>query len=243
MIPKTVHYCWFGNAPRSDLNKRCMESWYRLLPGYRIKEWNETNSPIDGAYAGAAYARGQWSKVSNYIRLYALYEEGGVYLDTDVEVIKDFSPLLHDECFVAFQQLEEDMDWINNAVLGARPGHPFLRCCLGLTVEAFARGGTFLRSPTVTTEVLKEWGLRDYGLQKVKGVTIYPREYFYPYPWYGKFSPDCIEENTYCVHHWEGTWFKKQQHAKMFRKQQHANIPRPLRIIKKIARTLLSKSL
>lgn len=233
MIPKKVHYCWFGQARKSDLNKRCIESWRKVLPGYQIKEWNETNSPIDGAYARSAYARGLWSKLSNYIRLYALYEEGGIYLDTDVEVIKDFSPLLRDDCFVGFQQVEEEADWVNNAVLGARPGHPFLRRCLGLTVEAFGRRGEFLRSPTVTTAVLKEWGLRGYGLQEVHGVMVYPTEYFYPYPWYGEFSPECIREDTYCVHYWEGTWCRK--------KGPHKALS-PFRIMKRAVRALIQRS-
>lgn len=210
-----------------------MESWRRVLAGYQIKEWNETNSPIDGAYARAAYARGLWAKLSNYIRLYALYEEGGIYLDTDVEVIKDFSPLLRADCFVGFQQAEEEADWVNNAVLGARPGHPFLRCCLGLTVEAFARRGEFLRSPTVTTTVLKEWGLRGYGLQEVRGVMVYPTEYFYPYPWFGKFSPECISEETYCVHYWEGTWCRKKGVQKAFS---------PFRMMKRAVRAIIARS-
>jgi mannosyltransferase OCH1-like enzyme len=92
MIPRTIHYCWFGGAAKSDLNERCVDSWRRVLPGYTLKEWNESNVPLDVPYARAVYARGLWSKLSNYVRLRALYEEGGVYFDTDVEVLKDFSP-------------------------------------------------------------------------------------------------------------------------------------------------------
>lgn len=233
MIPKTIHYCWFGNAPLSDLNKRCIDSWRRVMPEYQMKEWNETNTPLDNLYSQTAYAKRLWSKLSNLVRLQALYTEGGIYLDTDVEVIKNFSPLLHDECFVGFQQ-EEDVsgDWVNNAVIGAQPGHPFLKRCVDLTEQAFEEEGELLLSPVVTTMILKAMGLRKYKLQKIKEVTLYPIEYFYPYPWFGQFTPDCIKENTYCVHHWEGTW----------RKKEHAMILRPLRVMKKIARTLISRS-
>ena len=214
MIPRTIHYCWFGGAAKSALNERCVDSWRRVMRGYTIKEWNETNAPLGAPYARAALARGLWSKLSNYIRLHALNEEGGIYFDTDVEVLKDFSPLLGEECFVGFQQQEEGADWANNGVMGARRGHPFLEVCMRLTAEAFVERGDFLRSPEVTTAVLKRWGLRDYGLQEVGGVKVLPAEYFYPFPWYASFSPDCVKESTYCVHHWEASWIKSRHHLR-----------------------------
>jgi len=230
MIPQKIHYCWFGPNPQNDLNKRCLDSWHRVLPDYEIKLWDETNVPLDNAYARAAYAVGAWSRLSNHVRFHALYSEGGIYLDTDVEVRKDFGPLLQNECFVGFQQAEEQADWINSAVLGAQPGHPFLAQCDGLTQSLFASTGKFPRSPSVVTRLLKEMGLRDYKLQEVKGVTIYPVEYFYPYPWFGNFSPDCIKENTYCVHYWEGSWRKQEEHQSLS----------PRRIMKRVLRALVS---
>ena len=201
------------------------------MPEYQIKEWNETNSPLDNSYSQTAYAKKLWSKLSNLVRLQALYTEGGIYLDTDVEVIKNFS-VLQNKCFVGFQQEEEATGWINNAVIGAQRGHPFLKRCVELTEETFEQKGEFALSPQVTTTILKEMGLREYKLQEINEVTVYPIEYFYPYPWFGQFTPDCITKNTYCVHHWEGTWRKKEQRK----------IPGPLRIMKKIARTLIAKS-
>ncbi|HWW76440.1 MAG TPA: glycosyltransferase [Pyrinomonadaceae bacterium] len=210
MIPRTIHYCWFGRRARSDLNRRCEDSWRSVLRGYAFKEWNESNAPLDAPYARAAQARGLWSKLANYVRLRALYEEGGLYFDTDVEVMRDFSPLLGEECFVGFQQKGEDADWVANGVIGARRGHPFLGACMRLTEEKFEEAGVFLRSPQVTTAVLKGWGLSEYGLQEVGGVKVYPAEYFYPFPWYETFSPDCVKENTYSVHHWEASWIKSR---------------------------------
>jgi mannosyltransferase OCH1-like enzyme len=201
------------------------------MPEYEIKEWNETNSSLDSLYSQTAYAKKLWSKLSNLVRSQALYTEGGIYFDTDVEVIKNFSPLLHDKCFVGFQQEGEAAAWVNNAVIGAEPRHPFLKRYVDLTEEAFEETGEFLLSPVATTMILKEMGLRKYKLQVIKDVTLYPIEYFYPYPWFGKFAQDCIKDNTYCVHHWEGTWLK-----------ENAKILRPLRKMRKIARTLISKS-
>ena len=231
MLPKTIHYCWFGRAAKSDLNKRCMDSWHRFMPDYEIKEWNETNSPLDSLYSQRAYAKEFWSKVSNLARLQALYTEGGIYLDTDVELIKSLAPLMHHQCFLGFQIEKEQVDWATTGVLGAQPGHKFLERCIELTQERFAETGKFYRSPTITTMVLKEMGLKKYGLQEIEDVTLYPLEYFYPYSWTSKFSPDCIKENTYCIHYWEGTWLKKE----------HSRVLSPLRIIKSKLGTLVSR--
>lgn len=209
MIPKIIHYCWFGNNPKSDLNKQCLDSWHRVMPDYQIKEWNETNWPLDNDYSKAAYDKELWSRLSNYVRLQVLFLEGGIYLDTDVEVIKSFDTLLQHECFLGFQQEQQNADWVNNAVLGAQAGHQFLNRCMELTQQLFAETGEFYRSPTVVTMVLKQMGLTGYGLQQLDNVTVYPCEYFYPYPWFSNFTPACIQENTYCIHYWEATWRKQ----------------------------------
>ena len=104
MIPRRIHYCWFGGQPMDPLAIRCLESWRTLLPGYELKEWNETNSPLEEPYCRAAFAARKWSRLSNYVRLHALREEGGIYLDTDMEIIRSLDPLLGHRCFVAFQQ-------------------------------------------------------------------------------------------------------------------------------------------
>jgi mannosyltransferase OCH1-like enzyme len=219
MIPKTIHYCWFGKGPKSDLNVRCMESWRRIMPDYEIREWNESNSPLRLPYARAAYRKKIWSRVTNYVRFHALHTEGGIYLDTDVEVLKPFDPLLHHECFMGFQVREEMADWVNSAVTGSRPGHPFLKACMERTTRLFAETGELPRSPTVVTMLLREMGLTTYGLQQVQGVTLYPREYFYPFSWTERFTPDCIQDATYCVHYWEVSWAKAVAPPVPFRKR------------------------
>jgi hypothetical protein len=118
------------------------------------------------------------------------------------------TPLLAREGFLGFQQEEEEEDWVNSAIMGLRPGSDFARRCLERNDELFARTGRFWRGPTVTTMVLKELGLRRYGLQAVGGVTLYPIEAFSPFPWFGSYSHDCIRPETYCVHHWEASWQK-----------------------------------
>ena len=198
------------------------------MPDYEVKEWNETNSPLDNSYTRAAYGQKHWAKLSNYVRLHALYAEGGIYLDTDVEVVRTLTPLLRHECFLGFQVEEENVDWVNNAVLGARPGHHFLRRGMELTVRLFEEEGEFYRSPAVMTAVLKGMGLSAYGLQEVGGVNVYPAEYFYPYPWFGEFTPGCVTENTFCVHRWAGSWMRPGP----------PGLPLPRRVMRRLTRAL-----
>jgi mannosyltransferase OCH1-like enzyme len=211
MIPKKLHYCWFGQKPLSDLNKRCLDTWTRQFPDFEIKEWNEINSPLESDYCQATIAKRAWSRLSNYVRMYALYAEGGIYFDTDVEVVKSFTPLMTHSFFLGFQQKEKQIDWVNTAVQGGVAGHWFPKLCMDETEARFAKTGEFHRSPTIITKLLEQRGLRQYGLQDIDEVTIYPSEYFYPFPWFGTFSPDCVTENTYCIHHWEATWRNKKQ--------------------------------
>jgi mannosyltransferase OCH1-like enzyme len=216
MIPKTIHYCWFGQQTPSALMHRCMESWHRLMPDYRVKEWNAGNIRLDCAYAKAV-ARGRlWSKLSNYVRLQALHEEGGIYLDTDVEIVRRFDPLLADRCCLGFQLPWHETDWVNNAALGAEPGHPFLARCMEVTRQLYDDERRICRSPVVTTLVLKEMGLRHYGAQRLGGaqqhaeVRLYPTAAFYPHSWSETYSPQRITAETYAVHHWAGTWLKRR---------------------------------
>lgn len=221
MIPKIIHYCWFGDARRSRLIERCMRTWPTVMPAYTIKEWSESNSPMDHPYVRAACAERRWSKISNYVRLHALLTEGGIYLDTDVEVRRDFAPLLAQQCFVGFQQHQPEPDWVNNAVIGAVPGHAFVQRCLDLTLQAWEERGEFARSPTITTTALRELGLEHYGLQTLGAVTVYPIEHFYPHGWFEQYSADRVTSETYCVHHWAMSWVDSPWRARLWREGRH----------------------
>ncbi len=206
MIPKIIHYCWFGNNPKTEMIQRCMESWQKVMPDFEVKEWNESNSPLDIDYCREAIDKGLWSRASNYVRLWCLYNEGGIYLDTDFEVIKSLEPFRKHDCFLGFQRKEEHIGWVNNAILGAVQGHDFLQKCMDSTLQVYKETGEFVRQPPLSTMVLRELGLQSYGLQTIKNVTLYPVEYFYPYSWLEEYSPSCIQENTFAVHHWAGSW-------------------------------------
>lgn len=186
-----------------------MDSWKAVLPDYEIIEWNEKNSPLDIPYCRAALEKGLWSKVSNFVRLWALYNDGGIYLDTDFEILKTLDGFLHHDCFLGFQRIEEKPGWVNNSLFGAHPKDPFVERCMKKTIQVFEEKNEFIISSQMATLVLKEMGLKEYGYQVIDRVTIYPVEYFYPYTWLETFDPECITENTYAVHHWNMSWVNK----------------------------------
>ena len=124
MIPKKIHYVWVGGTPKPNDIKKCMKSWKKYLPDYEIKEWNENNFDIDShPFCKQAYKAKKWAFVSDYIRAYAIYNEGGIYLDTDNIVVRNLDPLLSNRAFVGY----ETPDYAFTACFGAEKGHPFLK--------------------------------------------------------------------------------------------------------------------
>lgn len=186
-----------------------MNSWQKHLPEFTLKEWNETNSPLDNDYCKEALDKKLWSKVSNYVRLWAIYHEGGIYLDTDFEITKNLNPLLVHKSFLGFQRVDENIGWVNNAIIGAEKGIKFYDRCIQKTLSIYKEEGLFALSPNITTLVLREMGLEHYGYQIIDGVTLFPIEYFYPYSWLQEFSPGCIKEQTFAIHHWNHSWNEK----------------------------------
>ena len=212
-IPKLLHYCWFGDGPKSECVRACMASWNTgVFADWELIEWNGTNTDLDFADARDARQAGSWAMIADFARLQAIYSFGGVYLDTDVQVLRPFDALLDHECFLGFQVAKEEDDWVNNAVLGARPGHRFAGPCLEFTLVYRAIYREFARSPAVTTAVLRGFGLDEYGYVVLRdGVTVYPKDAFYPYSWREQFCDECVRPTTYSVHHWEGSWKRNRQ--------------------------------
>lgn len=213
MIPKIIHYCWFGQKEIPAKHAEYIAKWKQVFEGYTLIKWNEENSPMHLPYMQAAYANGKWANLSNFTRLWAIKQHGGIYLDTDIEVLKTFDPLLHNNCFLGFEDVHVDWDGcINNAVIGATAGHPFINEMHDrLLAEFNGLEEAHLSSPNFTTALLKQKGLNTYKHQVIDDVHIYPIEYFYPYSWHQKFTPECIKENTFCIHHFEKSWSDKTQ--------------------------------
>ena len=122
-IPKIIHYCWFGDGEKTKLSQKCIQGWKNTLKGYEIIEWNEKNFNINiNRYVKEAYDCKKYAFVSDYVRLYALLNYGGIYLDTDVEVLRDFDSFLELEAFVGF----EDNELVSTAIIGAKRGNSII---------------------------------------------------------------------------------------------------------------------
>ena len=215
MIPKIIHYCWFGKSEKTADIKRCISSWKKILPDYEIIEWNEENFDIsNNLYAEEAYRNKKYAFVSDVVRVYALIKFGGIYLDTDVEVYRSFDEILEHSCVFGF----EYKNWIATSFMAAEKGHPFMiEFFRQYEKECFSVSGTNFNMETNVqkiTRLLELKGLvRDDTYQElVDGIVIYPREYFSPYD-YG----NCILEKTehsICVHHFFVSWLPWQEQVK-----------------------------
>ena len=212
MIPKIIHYCWFGTKPIPDDYQGYIAGWKKLMPNYEIMLWNESNSPMHLPYLQAALKYKKWANLSNFVRIYALYHHGGIYMDTDMEVLQSLEVFRKHESFLGLELGEKNTKEIvvNNAIFGAEKGHSFIQKCMDFYLKYFdGRDSALDSSPYLVTRLLKEAGMHEYGRQNVGGVELFPKEYFYPYHITEKFSPDCVKANTYTIHHWGYSWGKK----------------------------------
>ena len=210
MIPKKIHYCWFGKKTKSGLYRKCIESWYRLCPDYEITEWNENNFDLGRyPYLQWCYDRGKWAFISDFARLIILKEQGGIYLDTDVELIRSPDGLLEYGAFMSF----ENNTYINTGIgLGSEPGHPVLDVLLQSYLEMSPDGeGNFslVPCPRLNTQVLLPLGLRQDGTrQQVCGAEILPADYMNPYD--DPTGSLHKTENTVSIHWYGKSWMNKR---------------------------------
>lgn len=206
MIPKKIHYCWFGRGEKSDKAKKCIASWHRLCPDHEIIEWNEDNFDIHmNPYTEMCYAERKFAFLSDYARLWILEREGGLYFDVDVEVIRSFDPLLTHEAFFGF----ETDEFINTGVgFGTEAGHPVVRAMLTAYDPLLDGTHGTVGCPILNTQALDAFGLVKNGqTQEVGGAVIYPAEYFNPYnDILGKL---CKTENTYSIHWFAKSWMSR----------------------------------
>lgn len=211
MIPKIIHYCWFGGKPLDKLGQKCLESWKKYFPDYEIKEWNESNFDINCCqYVKEAYEAKKWAFVSDYARFKILYEKGGVYFDTDVEVIKSFDDILSKGNYMG---CERKCDSVNPGLgVAINPGLAIIKEIIDdYEQSSFVKAdGTYDLTTIVerTTKILKKHGLNDTDkIQTVADINIYPPEYFCPINMEtGKLT---ITPNTYSIHRFAGSWEKK----------------------------------
>ena len=214
MIPKKIHFCWFGRGSMPELAQRCIESWRNILPDYEIIRWDEDVFDISSnRYVQEAYEAKKYAFVSDYVRLYALYTQGGVYMDTDVEVLKSLDPFLECTAFSGFENVHS----IPTGIMASEKGFP----AFGDLLTAYD-DMTFMRPDgsynlTTNVEMITNYYLarglaQNNSYQVIEGFTLYPNIVFCPYK--HEIGSRWFTESTVTIHHKNGSWLTEEAHAK-----------------------------
>lgn len=207
MIPKIIHFCWFGHGEMPELAQRCIASWHEFMPDWEYKLWNEDNFDVTAvAYTNEAYKARKFAFVSDYVRLWALCNEGGVYFDVDVEVFKPFDDLMRWDAFTGFEGSKHSP--VMMGVLASRPDGIWVKEQLDYYQERhFVKPDGSLDLTTnvlFVNEKMREQGFVQNGKeQDYKDLHIFPVEYFCPRQTTGEYLRT---ENTYCDHLGLGSW-------------------------------------
>lgn len=245
MIPKIIHYCWFGENPLPDTALKCIASWKRYCPDYQIKQWDESNFDVNAcAYTKEAYKAKKWAFVSDYARFKILYEEGGLYFDTDVEIISPMDDIIERGPFMGCEPSAERKEKIAaglglaaNAGLGltANAGLPESKLYRAIldhySNQHFIIPNGSINTETVVTRVtgiLEKLGFKgDGSIEYVSGIYIYPSEYFCPMD--GLTGELKITKNTRSIHHYDSSWYTKRERlANEYKKKLIRALPRKM---------------
>lgn len=211
MIPKIIHYCWMSGEPFPELIQECINTWEKFLPDYKIIEWNKNNFDVNiSSFTKEAFDVKKYAFVSDYVRLYVLYKYGGIYLDSDIKVLKSFNDLLNNRAFSGFESKELVGVWL----LASEKGNPLFKEMLDCYKEKhfIKEDGSFDLEPNtmLLKPILEKYGIEfNNKYQKNNYITIYPKEYFCPLDGLtGKIS---LTNNSYAMHLFNGAWLPKKQ--------------------------------
>ena len=213
MIPKVIHYCWFGGKPLDALGEKCLKSWKKYFPDYEIIRWDESNVDLTSCqYIKEAYAAKKWAFVSDYIRFKIMYEHGGVYFDTDVEVVRTFDDILKNGSFMGCEQpdLKKGMRVAPGLGFAVEPGLDVIREIIDHYESSsfYNDDGSLNLQLTVverTTNILRQHGLKEsMDSQQVAGLTVYATDYFCPI--HADTHQMSMTANTHSIHWYAGSW-------------------------------------
>lgn len=216
MIPKVIHYCWFGRGEMPEMAVRCILSWKKYLPEYELRLWNEDTFETSSVpYVKEAYENRKFAFVTDYVRLYALHEFGGVYMDTDVEVLKSLDDLLH---LPAFSGFESDTEIPTGIMASAQFGEWAAEQLNYYEEKHFVRSDGSLDLTTnvqIISGIMSANGfVLKNGYQVYKNcMHIFPKDYFCPKSRSGIIT---LTPNTYCIHHFQGSWQPRHIKIKKF---------------------------
>jgi hypothetical protein len=242
MIPKIIHYAWFGHNTLPPIAVNCIQSWEKYCPDYEIRRWDESNYNYRvHPYTREAYANRKYAFVTDYLRLDVLYQFGGIFFDTDVEVVKNFDPLLSLIGFTGFEHGENKEPPVNVGIgIGAGAGNPIIKAMLDdyLGRKFVLDNGELNMTPCpfYQTQILKKYGLvLENRRQDLGDMVIFPIDYFCPMDYYT--SKVTITPNTYSIHHYSASWMPIHRRVWHFLTQK---IP-PLRTVNRWRKKLLGK--
>lgn len=221
-IPKKIHYCWFGRGEMPQSAREYIESWRKFCPDYEIKEWNEDNFDVNcNKYVKQAYEARKFAFVTDYVRLYAMYNEGGIYMDTDVEVLKPLDRFLEHKAFSGF----ENNNSVPTGLMASEKGGAWVKLLLDEYDDiSFLKGdGSYDLTTNVvriTNQTVRHYGLvQESSYQDLGDVTMYPYDYFCPKDW--ETGNIYITENSHTIHHFAGSWHgeKEIKEAERYKKK------------------------
>lgn len=204
MIPKKIHLLWFSKEKKSRFIRRCIKSWEKTMPDYEIRVWDGDSFDFNSVpFVKQAYDAKKWAFVSDYIRLYALYTEGGVYLDSDVKTFKSFDEFLNEDMFIGLELLGPEIIELEAAIMGAEAGHPFLKECMDRYESIDFDFKTVPTCPELMSSVLIPYGMKRINENQLvhagKNVKILDLNYF-GHLWGTKPG------NYYAVHYYTASW-------------------------------------
>lgn len=235
MIPKIIHYCWFGRGPMPELALKCIASWHKYMPEYKYKMWNEDNFDVGKVpYTKEAYEAQKFAFVTDYVRLFALYTEGGIYMDTDVEVLKSYNDLLDLPGFTGYEG-SKALPPVTGTI-ASEPKNLWVEEQLAsYTGSHFIDSNGNMDMTTNTTRIsriMRAGGFVQNGEKQVyNDMHIFPVEFFCPRQTTGEVI---ITENTYCDHHFMGTWSEKEKASALLKIVGQRNMTRLIKLKRKL---------
>ena len=213
MIPKIIHYCWFSGDPYPDLVKRCLRSWKRILPDYKLRLWDAKSFDFDSVpYVKEGMAAKRWAVASDYIRLYALYYEGGIYLDSDVEVFKSFDSFLKNSFFTGTEPyiVENKIYYdLECAIMGSEKGHPFLKEAIDYynTIHYTTENHLTICHAHVPILEKQDYTTENQLYNLSNGVTVYPMDHIHDkYSFYDQSA----------IHWCQGSWLDYPEKSRLY---------------------------
>lgn len=240
-IPKIIHYCWFGGNIPAKFEKY-IDQWRKKCPNYELKLWNEDSFDLNSVeYLKKAVKADRWAFAADYVRLAALYQYGGIYLDTDVELLANFDSLLDQKLVFGFETSRQ----INGAIILAGKENPFIREVLDV-YEGFLFEGkdiveTMIPIPYILSKMVEQKGAVLNGrTQTVDGITLLSRDYFYPLSFEGEGR--CFTKNTIAIHQYAGSWSNNITKLDVFLKKNFSISIQPvIKGLSKMKKILLRK--